>query len=151
MGKSSAADERKEIQRIMERYLDTYREFKYQKFERKEVQITGSYEVRYHGNTNVTSDSTADIAVWNVFTQQQRLDYCERVERVVDKLSIKEMRLIRCRYMQREPILDKQAQRQLQMSKFIYANNRDSAFTNLLSRLRLAIEEVAEIEQDQTQ
>lgn len=48
--------------------------------------VTGNSEIRYHGPTNVTSDQTGDIAIYNTDQQEYRKNYCERMERATKRL-----------------------------------------------------------------
>lgn len=137
--------ELKETRRTVEAYFAVYRTFKYEKFQRREPKITNLYEPRYHGRTGKTSDPTAQIAIWNVFTEFQRLQYCERVERVVDRLPVKELRIMRLRYMQRNCPLDLQVARQSGISKTTYSSRRDIAFAKLNEELKGIYESVARI------
>ncbi len=151
MGNSFTATQRKEKQRIVQSYLDTYREFKYQRFERKEAQITGSYEARYHGPTGVTSDSTARIGLYNVWTPIMRREFCERIERAVDRLPVKELKAIRFKYLSKDTPLDQQVAKILGISKTSYIARRDAAFIKLASLLKLEYEVILKNQIDSTE
>lgn len=91
--------DRKKTQRAVEAALEKYRIYKYLTFEEREASITASYEERFHGPTNQTSDQTANIAIHNVDAQAARKAYCERIERAVKRLPRMERFLIEERYM----------------------------------------------------
>lgn len=91
--------DRKATQTKVEEHLERYRLFKYLTFEEREVSITASSEVRYHGPTNQTGDQTASIAVYNADEQERRKAFCERIERAVRGLPKMERLLIEERYM----------------------------------------------------
>ncbi|MGG0171364.1 hypothetical protein ABEY25_14780 [Paenibacillus dokdonensis] len=62
--------DRKKTQTAVEAALEKYRIFKAITFEEREAGVTASATERFHGPTNVTSDQTADIAIYNVDTRQ---------------------------------------------------------------------------------
>lgn len=82
--------------------FEKYRIYKFITFEEREAQITASSGSREHGPTNVTSDQTAAIATFNVDTRVMRQKYCERVERIVERLPPLEKTLLKERYMTSE-------------------------------------------------
>ncbi|MCY9510610.1 transcriptional regulator, partial [Paenibacillus larvae] len=90
---------RKKTQEAVEAILEKYRMYKTISFEEKEASITSSYTERFHGPTNVTSDQTANVAVYNVDNLERRKAFIERVERAVSRLHPKERLLIEERYM----------------------------------------------------
>ncbi|WP_212986061.1 ArpU family phage packaging/lysis transcriptional regulator [Paenibacillus cineris] len=91
--------DRKKTQAAVEAALEKYRIYKSITFEEKEASITASPTERFHGPTNVTSDQTAAIAIYNIDTPAARLAYCERIERAVSRLPKKERILITERYL----------------------------------------------------
>lgn len=91
--------DRKETQKAVEAALEKYRICKYLTFEEREASITPSYAAREHGETNTTSDQTAQVAISNVDGQEARRAYCERVERAVRRLPRMERQIIEERYM----------------------------------------------------
>lgn len=91
--------DRKKTKQAVEDALEKYRIFKYVAFKEREANITAVYSDMPRGNTNVTSDQTAEIAVFNVDTQAARKSYCERIERAVRLLPRMERFLIEERYL----------------------------------------------------
>ncbi|MCY9765030.1 transcriptional regulator [Paenibacillus alvei] len=91
--------DRKKTQTAVEDALEKYRIFKYVSFEEREASITASYSDMPRSNTNVTSDQTADIAIYNTDMQEARKTYCDRIERAVRRLPRMERFLIEERYM----------------------------------------------------
>lgn len=65
----------------------------------EEASITASYNERFHGPTNTTSDQTAQVALRNVEIQERRRRYCEWIEINVATLPPEERFLIERRYM----------------------------------------------------
>ena len=94
-------DKRLTKQRV-EAHLEKYRLCKYLTIEEREASITASTEERFHGPTNVTSDQTGNIAIYNVDQQAYRKNFCERTERAVKFLPPMERFLIQERYMSDE-------------------------------------------------
>lgn len=86
-------------QKAVEEAFRKYRLFKYLSFDEREAGITAGYELREGGRTNQTSDQTASIAIHNVDSTVAQRAYCERVERIVNRLPSKEKFLINERYM----------------------------------------------------
>lgn len=91
--------DRKATQQAVEGKLETYRLFKYLTYDEREASITASTEIRYHGPTNTTGDQTGNIAIHNVDEQAKRKQFCERMEKAVQRLPKKERFLIEERYM----------------------------------------------------
>lgn len=98
--------DRKKTQAAVEAALDKYRIFKMVTFEEREAGTTAGYSERFHGPTNVTSDQTAQIAIYNVDTPAMRLAYCEKIERAVARLAQREKLLITERYMKEDYVFD---------------------------------------------
>lgn len=133
---------KKAIKKAVEAALEKYRIYKYLTFEEREASITASYEERFHGPTNQTSDQTANIAIHNVDAQAARKAYCERIERVVKRLPEKEMFLIQKRYLTEDSqyITDYHVfcfEFDPPISAVTYAKIRDSAFMKLHMVLNL--------------
>lgn len=96
----SLPKQKKQVKAEIEKLFSRYRIWKrVSSFKRKEASITASYTPRYHGNTNTTSDQTADVAISNVDEQAKRQAYCEWIEAAVSELEDDEQLLIRERYM----------------------------------------------------
>jgi ArpU family phage transcriptional regulator len=90
---------RKETQRRVEEALDTARIYRRIGFMRREIKSTASYDLRYHGPTNLTSDSVGDNATWNVDAEERIKELTERVERAVNKLPKRQREIIKLRYL----------------------------------------------------
>lgn len=75
-----------------------YRVRKHCNLEETEPVITTSYEPRFHGNTNATSDPTAKAAISNAYMIEM-YKYCRRIEQEVEKLQPEEKLIIQERYM----------------------------------------------------
>lgn len=137
--------DRKKTQRAVEAALEKYRIYKYLTFEEREASITASYEERFHGPTNQTSDQTANIAIHNVDAQAARKAYCERIERAVRQLPRMERFLIEKRYMAADAkyITDYHVycfEFQPPISATTYIKIRWHAFYSLALRLNIAVQ-----------
>lgn len=91
--------DRKATQAAVERELERYRIFKYLTFEEKEAATTSRLDDIGGGKSNLTSDQTGSVAIYNVNEQSERRKYCDRVERAVKRLPPMERFLIESRYM----------------------------------------------------
>lgn len=136
--------DRKSTQAAVEAALDKYRLFKFLTFEDREASTTASAEVRYHGPTNQTSDQTSDIAIYNADQQKYRREYCERMERAVNRLPKMEKFLIEERYMSEDAdyITDYNTycfKFQPSISEGTYTKIRWKAFYKLALNLNIAV------------
>lgn len=136
--------DRKSTQAKVEEHLAKYRLFKYLTFEEREASITASTEERFHGPTNQTGDQTATIAIHNADLQQQRKNFCERIERAVSRLPKMERFLIEERYMgdDSEYLTDYNVycfKFQPPISAMKYAKIRWKAFYRLALNLNIAV------------
>lgn len=84
--------------RLME-VFEEYHICKYMEFVEREATITQSYEATESQRSNITSDQTAKVAVFNVDEKARRKAFCERVERAVRHLWPHERLLIEERYL----------------------------------------------------
>lgn len=91
--------DRKQTQKEVEAVLEKYRLFKYLIFEEREAAVTSRMDDIGGGRSNVTSDQTGSIAIYNVDEEEGRRKYCERIERAVKRLPPMERFLIEARYM----------------------------------------------------
>ncbi|MEK5640524.1 transcriptional regulator [Paenibacillus rhizosphaerae] len=98
--------DRRKTQAAVEAILEKYRIYKTITFEVREANVTASYTERFHGPTNVTSDQTAQVAVYNVDAPATRQAYCRMIESIVERLGEREQTLIRERYMKEDDVFD---------------------------------------------
>ncbi|WP_245240480.1 MULTISPECIES: hypothetical protein [Paenibacillus] len=83
--------------------MEKYRIYKYLSVEEREAGTTAAYsDIPRSSPTNVTSDQTANIAIYNVDSQAYREEYCKRVGRAVKRMPKMESFLIESRYMTKE-------------------------------------------------
>lgn len=123
--------DRRKTQIAVEAIFEKYRIYKMITFEVREASMTASYTERFHGPTNVTSDQTAKIAIYNVDVPAARKDYCEMIESIVGRLSEREQLLIRERYMKQDDVFDYKVYNHIlepPVSKDTYTKIRTKAF-----------------------
>ncbi len=95
--------DRKRTQAAVEAALEKYRIYKYLSFDARQASITAAYsDMPRRSPTNVTSDQTASIAIYNTDQATYRQDYCDRVERAVQRMPQMERFLIEQRYLTTE-------------------------------------------------
>jgi len=126
--------DRDRTQREIEECFERYRFYKSITFDEREVNTTASYADRPSGPTNVTSDSTAAAAIYNVDEPERRRQFCERVDRAVKKLPPRERLLITERYLKDDYLYDWTVYQQVfnpPISKDTYAKIRWKAFYRL--------------------
>ncbi|MEC0130641.1 MULTISPECIES: ArpU family phage packaging/lysis transcriptional regulator [Paenibacillus] len=90
--------DRERTQAAVEAAFDKYRENKFLTFEEREAATTAAWSTTPRSDTGTTSDQTANIAIHNVDSLAARKEYCERIERIVNRLPRMESFLIKERY-----------------------------------------------------
>lgn len=145
--------DRKKTKEAVEEALRTYRIYKYLAFEEQEASITPSYTERLHGETNETSDSTAEVALKNASEYERRVNYCKRIEKAVRRLPLAERQLIEARYMgdDSEYITDYAVYSHRinpPISESTYSKIRWRAFYKLALNLNIAVIKEKEIVED---
>lgn len=96
--KALSTAQKRSIKKAVEKQLSLYRFYKTTVFIGREASITASYDPRFHGQTNTTSDQTASAAIHNADEQQRRAAFCERMELAIERLPSMEKFLIQGRY-----------------------------------------------------
>lgn len=123
--------DRRKTQYAVEAVLEKYRIYRTITFEVREASTTASYTERFHGPTNVTSDQTAKVAVYNVDVPAERKQYCEMIELIVARLNEREQQLIKERYMKQDEVFDYKVYNHIlepPVSKDTYTKIRTRAF-----------------------
>ncbi|WP_339267895.1 ArpU family phage packaging/lysis transcriptional regulator [Paenibacillus sp. FSL W8-0187] len=126
--------DRRKTQNAVEAIFEKYRIYKTITFEVRETSVTASYTERFHGPTNVTSDQTAAVAIYNVEMPAARKQYCEIIESIVERLGDREQTLIRERYMKQDDVFDYKVYNHIlepPVSKDTYTKIRTRAFYKL--------------------
>lgn len=131
--------------------FEHYHICKYMEVVEREATITQSYEATESQRTNVVSDQTANIAIYNVDEKARRKVFCERVERAVRHLAPKERLLIEERYLKPydkngDPIKDYQVYNFIfnpAIGKDQYTKIRKTALYKLALNLRIDVEKAS--------
>lgn len=131
--------DRKATQKRVEDMLDTVRVYKQIGFVRREIKNTPSYDPRFHGATNLTTDQVGDNASWNVDAEQRIKEITERVDKAISRLSKKEREIIIKRYLEEEDAYDYIICGEIGMSKRSYERTKARAFYKLAFMLRLEV------------
>jgi ArpU family phage transcriptional regulator len=130
---------RKATQKRVEEALETARIYKQIGFVRREMKNTPSYEARFHGATNKTTDAAAECAVWNVDKEEEIRQLTERVEWAVSRLSRKEEEIIRKRYLDEDEAFDYIVAGEVGLSERTYTRVKARAFYKLAFMLKLEV------------
>jgi ArpU family phage transcriptional regulator len=131
--------DRRATRKKLEGVLEKARIYKQLGFVRKEARLTGSYEPKYHGRTNMVGKVTEQTAVYNVETEERMIRLCEEVEQAVSCLDIKEQEIIRRRYLARENEFDFLLCHELNLSERTYRRMKAKAVGKLAFMLRLEV------------
>lgn len=127
----------------VEDVFERYRYFKFVEFEEIEARVTAAYEDRPPGPTNVTSDSTANIAIRNVDEKEMRKLFIEKVDRAVKRLPPDQRKLVESKYMQDELVSNFQTYTMdLGISEKFFQKLRWKAFEKLAGMLKVGVEKL---------
>lgn len=133
--------------RNVEERLETARIYNHLGTIRREVKTTASADPRYHGSTNVTSDSTGDVAVHNVDHDAIMQDIAEGVDRAVCRLPKKQQEIIQLRYLSSlDTEYDYNVSRDVHLSESTYRRVKTKAIINIAFALRLEVWKLMETE-----
>jgi ArpU family phage transcriptional regulator len=115
--------------------------YKLTEFDRKEATITQSYTAQESQRTNVTSDQTANVALYNVQEEERRKSVIRRVERAVEtKLNFKQRQLIKERYLTAFGTYDRDVYYGImEISPMTYSKIREQAFLILAATLGIYV------------
>ncbi|EJW14745.1 ArpU family phage packaging/lysis transcriptional regulator [Paenibacillus alvei] len=133
-------DEKETWRRVEER-LESARLFKRFGFIRREAKVTATYSDMPRSNTNVTSDQTADLSVYNVDREEQLQREYDQVMRAVGRLARIQRRIIELRYLGEEDVYDVNVYVELNMSERAYYYAKSKAIHRLAFALRLEVYE----------
>lgn len=123
--------DRRRTQITIESMLEKYRIFKTVTFEAREAGVTYSYNERFHEPPDTVTDETAAISTPNVDVPAVRRAYCAAMDSIVDRLDIREQKLVRERYMCRDEVYDYTVYNHVfdpPVSKDTYVKIRSKAF-----------------------
>lgn len=131
--------DRETTRQRVEEYLEMARIYSQIGFVRREMKITTSPEVRYHGPTNVTGRPAEQTAAWNVDTEERMKEISERVQKAVSQLGKLERQIIEMRYLEGEEVYDYNVYTELHMSERKYYRLKSKAIYKLAFMLRLEV------------
>lgn len=130
---------REETRHNVERELERARIYKQVGFVRRETQQTPSYEPRYHGSTNTTSNQIENVAIYNVDTEARLRQAYDRVNAALRGLSHTERDIITMRYLSDEDVLDYMVSNELNLSERSYYRRKSRALYKLAFAMRLEV------------
>ncbi|MEH6977753.1 MULTISPECIES: ArpU family phage packaging/lysis transcriptional regulator [Bacillus] len=134
----------------LESVLESVRIYRQFGMIRKEMKVTPSYEVRYHGPTNDVRKPMEDVALFNV-QQSEREEWLEKMSLRIDQalsrfgnsIAGKNQRdIITQRYLEDEDVCDYMIYNEMGMSERTYRRIKSRAFYKLAFALRLEVYEV---------
>jgi ArpU family phage transcriptional regulator len=129
---------REETRRRVEQELERARIYKTVGFVRRETQQTPSYEPRYHGATNTTSNQIENVAIFNVDSEARLKTAYDRVNAALRGLSRMEKDIINMRYLE-EDALDFNVYNELALSERSYYRRKSRALYKLAFAMRLEV------------
>ncbi|MDZ5609601.1 ArpU family phage packaging/lysis transcriptional regulator [Bacillus pseudomycoides] len=145
--------DRAATQEKLEGVLESVRIYRQFGMIRKEMKVTPSYEVRYHGPTHDVGKPLEDVAIANV-QQSEREEWLEKMSFRIDQalnrfgngLAGRNQRdIIVKRYLEDEDICDYMVYNELGMSERTYRRVKARAFYKLAFALRLEVYEKEEV------
>ncbi|QWH60184.1 ArpU family transcriptional regulator [Bacillus mycoides] len=144
--------DRAATQEKLEGVLESVRIYRQFGMMRKEMKVTPSYEVRYHGPTNDVGKPLEDVAMENI-QQSKREEWIENMSYHIDQFlnrlgkgrAGKDQRdIITKRYLEDEDVCDYMVYNEIGMSERTYRRVKARAFYKLAFALRLEVYETEE-------
>ncbi|HDR7669990.1 TPA: ArpU family transcriptional regulator [Bacillus wiedmannii] len=144
--------DRTATQEKLEGLLEEVRIYKQFGMVREEMKVTPSYEVRYHGPTNIVGNPLEDVALENI-KRSEREQYLKsmsfRIEQFLSRLGNGragkiQRDIINKRYLEEEDICDYMIYNEIGMAERTYRRWKSRAFYNLAFALRLEVYETEE-------
>ncbi|PEP48957.1 MULTISPECIES: ArpU family phage packaging/lysis transcriptional regulator [Bacillus] len=141
--------DRTATQEKLEEILEEVRIYRQFGMIRQEMKVTPSYEVRYHGPTNVVGNPLEDVALANV-QQSKREKWLENMSFRIDQALIRfgnsragqnQRDIIKKRYLEEDDMCDYMVYNEIGMSERTYRRWKSKAFYNLAFALRLEVYE----------
>lgn len=130
---------REETRRRVEQELERARIYKTVGFVRRETQQTPSYEPRYHGATNTTSNQIENVAIFNVDSEARLKTAYDRVNAALRCLSRMERDIINMRYLEEEEAVDFNVYNELALSERSYYRRKSRALYKMAFAMRLEV------------
>ncbi|WP_144501814.1 ArpU family phage packaging/lysis transcriptional regulator [Bacillus thuringiensis] len=144
--------DRAATQSRLERMLEEIRIYKQFGMVREEMKVTPSYEVRYHGPTNMVGNPLEDVALENIKRserEQYLKDMSFRIDQFLSRLGNSragkiQRDIINKRYLEEEDVCDYMVYNEVGMAERTYRRWKSRAFYNLAFALRLEVYETEE-------
>ncbi|MGC6586553.1 ArpU family phage packaging/lysis transcriptional regulator [Paenibacillus sp. Dod16] len=130
---------REETRRRVGQELERARIYKMVGFVRRETQQTPSYEPRYHGATNTTSNQIENVAIFNVDTEARLKQSYDRVNAALRGLSRMEKDIINMRYLDEEDVQDFSVYNELALSERSYYRRKSRALYKMAFAMCLEV------------
>ncbi|WP_242069291.1 ArpU family phage packaging/lysis transcriptional regulator [Paenibacillus dendritiformis] len=128
-----------ETWRKVEERLESAMLYKRFGFIRREAKVTASYSDMPRSCTNVTSDQTADLSIYNVDREERLQREYEQVMRAVGQLSDTQREIIERRYLTDEGVTDINVYVEMGMPERSYYLAKSKAMHRLAFALRLEV------------
>lgn len=123
----------------VEKFLFQAREYKITEYIPVEPSMTASYSDLPRSNTGLTIDQTGKLAINNVDETTRRKRHIERVELAINRLSLRQKKLIVLRYFEDDDVLDFDIAADLGFSDRHYRRIKSEAIFRLASILGLLV------------
>ncbi|MDM5189373.1 ArpU family phage packaging/lysis transcriptional regulator [Bacillus sp. DX4.1] len=132
-------------QEELENLLEEVRIYRQFGMIRQEMKVTPSYEVRYHGPTNVVGNPLEDVALENV-KRSEREGFLKDMSFRIDQTLIRfgngragkiQRDIIKKRYLEEEDMCDYMVYNEIGMSERTYRRWKSKAFYTLALRLEV--------------
>lgn len=136
----------------LESLLEEIRIYKQFGMVREEMKVTPSYEVRYHGPTNMVGNPLEKVALENI-KRSEREEYLKNMSFRVDQFLSRlgngragkiQRDIINKRYLEEEDVCDYMVYNEVGMAERTYRRWKSRAFYNLAFALRLEVYETEE-------
>ncbi|MGG3519534.1 ArpU family phage packaging/lysis transcriptional regulator [Bacillus pseudomycoides] len=144
--------DRTATQEKLESLLEEVRIYRQFGMVREEMKVTPSYEVRYHGLTNVVGNPLEDVALENI-KRSEREQYLKNMSFRIDQFLSRlgngragriQRDIINKRYLEEEDVCDYMIYNEIGMAERTYRRWKSRAFYNLAFALRLEVYETEE-------
>ncbi|GAC42295.1 hypothetical protein PPOP_1652 [Paenibacillus popilliae ATCC 14706] len=130
-----------ETRRHVEERLESARLYKRFGFIRREAKLIATYSDMPRSNTNVTSNQTADLSIFNVDREERLQREYDQVMRAVGQLSEAQREIIERRYLTDEGVTDINVYVEMGMPERSYYLAKSKAMHRLAFALRLEVYE----------
>lgn len=128
----------------VEQRLEEVRQYRQIGFIRQEVNMTPSYEAKFHSNTYVISKPAENIAIRNVDKEAELIKKSELLDKAMSQLKTEQREVIERSYLDDEGEYDFISCGEMGISDRTYRRIKASAILNLAIAMRLEVYEEQE-------